>query len=399
MNHAPSHLPPVSEVFKKVADAESYQSFKPAQGRISPIVAPQVLGIPSSPTFPAVLKVDAALAPTSAVVQPSSLASSPVPALAITSRTAASEAHVHKPSAIVTGYLAPTGSTYLPESLRAHPTDTIDMANRKASSTISSVGPTKTGTVLDAAKPPSTDVNPHGTASRLLMICAVMASLIALMFLVYFILNYRLFAFCRRRKEEEEEADSWTKIASPPPPGTYLGPEKEIVYQPTLSQRSASSIYSNHSSEGPVSASNTRLDCTVLDEIIDINSNYPRSKFSLCSSEYPPSIRSQSSTSSVLAPLPLEHNEATTLAPAYEIYYQPHHPSEDNRHSRTHSEPIVRSDATEGASQLLIRAIQHRRSRSISGLTYTVKEEQRESGSSGDWTGSPQSPSGWPCAL
>ncbi|KAG6885416.1 hypothetical protein C0993_001932 [Termitomyces sp. T159_Od127] len=391
MNHVPSHLPPVSEVLKMVADVESHQTVKPAQGHV-----PQVLGIPSSPSLPTVPKVDAPLAPTSTVVQPSSLASHRVSGLAIASSTTATKAHVPEQLPLVTGYLAPTGSTVLPEDLRSYPNDDTYVGNFKASGTISSVGPVRSGTILDAAKPPSTDVTPHGTASRLLMICAVMASLIALMFLVYFILNYRLFAFCRRKKEE---ADTWTKIASPPPPGTYQGAEKEIVYQPPLSQCSASSVYSSRTSEEPTSALNTRSDSTVLEEIIDINSNYPRSKFSLCSSEYPPSIRSQSSTCSDLTPLPGEHIESSTLAPAYEFYHQPYQPLEDNRHSRTHSEPIVRSDATEGASLLLIRAIQHRRSRSISGLTYTVKEEQRESGSSGDWSGSPQSPSGWPCAL
>ncbi|KAG5339782.1 hypothetical protein C0989_003582 [Termitomyces sp. Mn162] len=387
-NDAPSNLPPVSVVFNMMADA--HQSVKPAQVHVSPTVTSQVLVVPASSTLPTAAKVDAALAPTITIVQSSSLASSRSP-------TATPEAHASEQSA-VTRPFAPTGSSILSEN-SGNFRGITEASNPNGSGTASSVHPMETGTTLDAAQHTSTDATPHGTASRLLMICAVMASLIALMFLVYIILNYRLFAICGRKQEEEE--DSWRKIASPPLPGTYQDAEKEIVYQTPRSQLSASSVYSSHPSESPgsVSVSNARFDSTIP-EVIDISLNFPRSKFSICSSEYPASIRSQSSTHSIVAPLHGEQADPSTFLPAHGFDCQPPQPLEDNRHSRTHSEPIVRPDNTGGASQLLVRAIHHRRSRSISGLTYTVKQEQRESGSSaGNWTESPRSPSGWPSAL
>ncbi|KAG6919831.1 hypothetical protein DXG01_000336 [Tephrocybe rancida] len=392
-NDPPFQLPPVADVFKKVADAESHQGTKPimtSQAHASPTVAPQALVLPPSPTASASSKADSAPVPTS---PPSAkIAAALVPTTAIVQPT--SQDSYRGPGLVIPSSIPGVSSTHSLDE----PSGVTGPNHPKISSTVPSGEPNP---ISDATQPTSETVNPSHDASiphrKLVVIGAAMAGLIVLMFLAYFVLVRR-----SRRKEEKGASASWKKIDSPPPPGIYYGAEKEVDYQPStpLSQRSASSIYS---SQSRVSGSNTVVPGAPADDVIDITTNYPRSKFSLCSSEYPVSISSESyarSDSLVHPPLNGEHVDAALL-PTYQFYCQPPEPLEDRRHSRAYSVPIVAHASTPGTPELMVRAIQHRRSRSVSGLAYTVKpQEQRESGSSaGGWGESPQSPSGWPSAI
>ncbi|KAG6865951.1 hypothetical protein C0991_010206 [Blastosporella zonata] len=356
VNDPPYRLPRVADVFKMVADTEAHQSAK-QQVHASPTGTPQLLAL--TPTSFPPTQPSAVLVPTTTIVQPSSPYRGP--GLVIPSSTIDPEAAP-----------APTESSTSHADPLKEPSDNPPVASHpKISGT--DANPTETSEILDTAQPtPITSPSRKGSmpVHNLVVIGAVMAGLIVLMFLAYVVLNRRLFAMCRRKKEDHP--DSWKKISSPPPPGTYYGAEKEIEYQTPHSPRSASSVYSSRrSGESTPDSSGP---------VIDIGRNYPRSKFSLCSSEYPPSDVDLSSE----AYLHCDDTARATLCasseilPSYQFYDPPPEAFDDRCHSRAHSVPVVCPTTSLGAPELMLRAIQHRRSRSVSGLAYTVKSQWQE---------------------
>ncbi|KAG6849775.1 hypothetical protein H0H93_005291 [Arthromyces matolae] len=383
------HLPPVSEVFKMVNEVETQQNVQQHQVEAA-VTRVHSTGRPSSaassgPEF-------AALDPTATDVQPSS------------QDREADLSHDQQADLVQPSSNQPS-SPDLSESWGTDNPDTISTLSENPEKDPSGVhdishpkppskNPAELNAVPDASHP--TESKSHSqkepipwSPSRLVLICAIMGGLLVFALLGYIAVRKGLFAICAGWRKRKEESEAWTKIDSPSSSGTYQDAEKEIVYtvpSAPSSQRSASSVYSTCETGGSI----LRADSTVPDEVIDIS--YPRSKFSVSSSEYPISIRSQSSTQSALA-VPVNVIDRSS----YVFEYHPPGPLEDPRHSKALSEPIVSPDIEQGSCELL-RAIQHRRSRSVSGLAYTVQAQgQRESESTtaGVWSESPQSPKGW----
>ncbi|KAG6808825.1 hypothetical protein H0H92_002759, partial [Tricholoma furcatifolium] len=391
-----SPLPPVALVFQKMMAAEHLHdadSVERPKGQASPAADPQALTIPPAPTIPA-QEFDIALASTTAMEQAAAtpyLGPGPV---------------IPQSSIVFEDILSETSPSIEPYVSSVNPTQGLGAAPAMNHSTDSATKPSETGNILDAAQPTPTSATSHrtpGPARKLIIIGAVMAGLIVLMFLAYVALNRRLLALCFGKKEEER--DTWTKIDSPPL-GTYNGSEKDIAYSNSRSLCSES-VYSTHGTAS-ASASNAPLTTSGPARVIDISSNELRSKWSLCSSDFAPSISSESAARTDPAVLDSPHRwqyeqygqyQGSPYLPAYgDVYFQPPEPFEDARHSRINSEPTVSHVVPGAPSELMVRAIQHRRSRSVSGLTYTVKPRpQRESElSAADWGSSPQSPAGWP---
>lgn len=144
----------------------------------------------------------------------------------------------------------------------------------------------------------------------------------------------------------------------------------------------------------------TGFECVSGDEpkVIDISPDFPRSKFSVTSSDYaysPPS--SNPSFASALSTVEQGHVVPPPLLTPAEFFCLPSAPDlQSHRHSRIHSEPVF-GHALPAASQSLatVRSGEHRRSKSVSGLVYiippTVCEYPDRKDSGSEWTGSPSS--------
>lgn len=353
----PHGLPPVSYVFKMMADGSS--AVKGSQ-----VFAPSPAEVPSS-----------------SIVSPS----------------------LEAPTFISEKHLDPTATLpplFVPSNVGPSP---VVIATSLPSPDLN---PTSTpGTVPIVTQPNNTNTANRklsGPTRKLIAIAAVLTGLIALIFMVYILVDRRLFAACCSRKKVK--SDQWTKFAPAAEPDTCENSEKRVVWLPS----SARSLLS-HGHRIPKSGSYSEVPCAPKisseSQIIDISASYPRSKFSVCSSEYPTSIEpsTRSANSVIISPCG-HHTTDSPLLPAYEFCCLPsnHNSLEDNRHSRAHSASVFGHALNTDRLDVTIRPGEHRRSRSLSGLTYMVKSnERRESGSSAsDWKGSPPSClDGWSSAL
>ncbi|GLB42148.1 hypothetical protein LshimejAT787_1101630 [Lyophyllum shimeji] len=355
------HLPPVEDVFKMVADAES------RNGAAGPHPA-----------------------------------QTPAPMIAAALSPGVAPATTTQPLADATHY--GPGLVVVPSS-SVDPQSTAPPAASQ-----SAVPPVVEPTVNGPSEHISTP------ARQLILIGIVMGALVLLVFLVYVFLDRRVLAACAGKKKKNDSEGSWTKIKSPPPPPpSFQDSEKDVIlYTPPWMESSSISEGSRDSSAGPhtpLHVQVARNECKA-GKVLDIGPNDPRSKFSVTSSDYPYSLSSARSSVPAADPEPEhEHSMTSPLLPAYEFFCLPGNGNStdsesfedhehEQRHSRAHSVPIFGHAASRG---VMVRAPQHRRSRSISGLTYTVPGERRESGSSvGDcssWRGTPQMDHGWPSAL
>ncbi|KAG6830817.1 hypothetical protein H0H87_006990 [Tephrocybe sp. NHM501043] len=424
----PYHLPPVSDVFKMVATGGVKQ-----QKDGSPTVTPQVLAPTSSPSLssvvtdpsaPTTIPPADAIAPTTTIEQPISQASYLGTGLVNPSTTVHPDADRPEASAVTSDTTLPSGSSISFQN----PSNTLSVVPSQPTF-MPNAHPTGTGPILDAAQP-TASTSPHHKVTKpthkLIVIAILLAGLIASMLLAFIIVDRRLFAVCRRNKKEEP--DTWKKIDSPPPAGTYYGVEKQIDYQPLTceprttyqppsyqaqvyqpqvyepqsphSQRSASSVYSSHGTcEASTPGPSTPLAYgTPVGDVMDINTNYPRSKFSLCSSEYPVSISSESyahSDDSAYAPMSRGPTDSG-LRPTYQFFCQPPETFDDRPQSRALSLPVAPANV-QGAPELMVRPLHYRRSRSISGLAYTVNPRERRDSGAGN--GSTRGSSGWPSGM
>ncbi|KAG5644706.1 hypothetical protein DXG03_007929 [Asterophora parasitica] len=401
-------LPPVAEVFKMIADAESS---KRVASKSPPVSTPAPM-------------VAAALVPTKTTMRS-------VPQ------------STEQPQPEHTPYLAP-GLAVVPTSTANSPP--AIPPSPVPQTTLPNLPPVSQATSSSA--PPGTQVTPStaglqrngAPARKLIVIGGIMAGLIVLLFIVYVFFDRHIFVCCKRTKDEPEH---WTKINSPPPPTRSFNEHMEksdidTVYTPPWMQLSNSSSSSQGSPSPETKARSFDL-VSACDRdftpVMDISSSYPRSKFSVCSSEYPASASLASTTrtsgaslvsGSHYSPSAESHtpsnNHRSPILPAYEFFCIPLSESEDNHHMRAHSAPmpIFGHSVVSESPGVMVRSLDHRKSRSVSGLTYTVppnrgsacssqqsgsemEQSQRGSGSSagGDhWRLSPvQMSNGWPSAL
>ncbi|KAF8068857.1 hypothetical protein FPV67DRAFT_1668911 [Lyophyllum atratum] len=312
---------------------------------------------------------------------------------------------IHNPTPMVAAALttAPTTTTPAPPNPTYHqgpgplvPTSVADPeAKPPMNSAVPSVPQATANGPAENSSPP---------ARKLTVLGVVMGGLMVLLLLVYAFVNRRVFAACSRRKKTDPEK-KWTKVASPPlPPPSFRDSAKDALYVPPWSQKFASSWSSEVSQDSSTGLQTPPLGAMVPHEtkVLDITSGYPRSKFSVTSSDYPYSLISSARTSGPMLPsADGQHTADSPLLPAYEFFNLPSNPEsfDDNHHSRAHSVPVFGHAASREFPDVMVRSGEHRRSRSVSGLAYVVKPPQRESGSSaGDWRGDPQSDHGWPSA-
>ncbi|KAG5652796.1 hypothetical protein H0H81_003626 [Sphagnurus paluster] len=376
-------LPSVAEVFKMVAAAESRAKSPTVAIAKSPVVAPAP---PPPPPPPA--PMIAAVVPTTTTPQP--------PA-----HTYRGPGLVVVPKPVVIA--EPEADPPVLSAVSSGPQSTRPVAPQS----------TQESTQPPVAPPIPTKAGPQSAnapARKLIIMGGVIAGLAVLMFFVY------VFFVAFRKKEEEPQ--TWTKINSPPPP-SYVDPEKHDPSPAWMllskSSKSSKSLYSSEDGHSLSAESKARSfgagSGTATggsgalppseSGVIDIRNSYPRSKFSVCSSEYPTTIASSTRSSGSPSDAP-NRRCSSGLLPAYEFFCTPSESLDDNHHSRAHSAPVFGHDLHAEIPGVMVRSIEHRRSRSVSGLPYTVRTEQRESGSStGTWRGSesPQDMTGWPSAV
>jgi hypothetical protein len=118
----------------------------------------------------------------------------------------------------------------------------------------------------------------------------------------------------------------------------------------------------------------------VISGIMDITSGFPDSRFSITSSEYTHSLRASTTSNASMPPLPIIEQAPPPLLPPSEFFSLPSSPdirrSLSSGHSRNRSAPIFGHNVSfrgflTGATGRL-RAGDHRKSKSISGLVYDV---------------------------
>jgi hypothetical protein len=129
----------------------------------------------------------------------------------------------------------------------------------------------------------------------------------------------------------------------------------------------------------------------VISKVIDITPDFPRSKFSITSSDYAQSLRSSVNSSNVsMLPVPIageEASEPSALLTPSEFFSLPSSTdlrrSLSSRHSRNHSAPVFGHDVSlHTFLPGMMRAGDHRKSKSISGLVYRVGKRVSVSASS-----------------
>ncbi|KAF8235035.1 hypothetical protein L208DRAFT_1458179 [Tricholoma matsutake] len=232
----------------------------------------------------------------------------------------------------------------------------------------------------DAAQPVDNDDHPLPTPiHKFILVGSAMGGIIVFTLLMFLFFKHRTFNAYRKGKnavqtdakvspsyetckegELDFSSDSLDSPKFPPPSSTY---------QPT--ERQAALLI-------PPGA-------RVLSRVMNITPNFPRSKFSITSSDFTYSSRSsKNSFRTSMPPVPIvgeeTPSELSALLPPSEFFSMPSSPdlrrSLSSRHSRNHSAPIfghdVSSQAFLASSPGRIRAGDHRKSKSISGLVYTV---------------------------
>jgi hypothetical protein len=234
-----------------------------------------------------------------------------------------------------------------------------------------------------AAQSVVNDQNPYpAPIHKLVLIGSVMGGIIAFTLLLFLFFNRRAFILCRRatktvpvdtkiapfyeaRKDDELgfstdslDISAWPKF--PPPSATYQQSDKQAALQSPPSRR-------------------------VRSKVIDITPNFPRSKFSITSSDYGLSPRcSINSIDAPMPPMPIIGEETPfappALLPPSEFFSLPSSPdlrrSLSSRHSRNHTTPIFGHDISHAFLTNVpsrMRAGDHRKSKSISGLVYAVR--------------------------
>lgn len=224
--------------------------------------------------------------------------------------------------------------------------------------------------------------HPHpAPVDKLIVIGCVLGGMIVLSLLVFLTFNFLVSSVCKREKKivlsnsklspfykanKEDELDmstdsvnnsTWPKF--PPPSATYRQKEKQA------------------GSLGPPTH-------RVLSKVMDITPGFPRSKFSMTISDYTHSPRSSVNSSVVsMPPIPIV-GQVPSAAPALlspSEFFSLSSSSDLRRslssgHSRIHSAPIFGHNFTSRALLAStfnkMRAGDHRKSKSISGLVYAV---------------------------
>ncbi|RDB30115.1 hypothetical protein Hypma_014043 [Hypsizygus marmoreus] len=235
---------------------------------------------------------------------------------------------------------------------------------------------------------------------KLVVIASVIATIIGLTFCVYALVNRRVFGRCRRQKKTPRE--TWVKFGLSP------DKEKESAYAAPWLKYSPSTSTQGLSIE-PSPPRTQALPPSQAGKIIDIVPDYPPSKFSVVSSEYPSSADSSPNSSLLIAPPTHLDKPAppspTPLMSPNEFFCLPSAPDlqSDSHHSRAHSAPILyHSLPSCDPSNSKMRSGDHRRSKSVSGLSYIVespRESCSEAGSSGEWKRSSPQTGGFLCAF
>lgn len=230
----------------------------------------------------------------------------------------------------------------------------------------------------------STDINHKAPAPvrKLVVIAGVMAGMIGLTFFVYLLVNQRILGACWRA-EKKSPRETWMKYGFNPDKEkevTHISPWLKCTPSP-LNQDAGAEV--NHPRYAALPPS--------VNKVIDIAPGFPRSKFSVTSSDYPFSVASSARTSSVsTSPMPGNSVAPSPLLPPYEFFCLPSAPDlQDQRHSRAQSAPIFCHQLPVHAlPDIKIRSGDHRRSKSVSGLAYVVEpskpDDTRDVGS-GEW--------------
>ncbi|KAF9467820.1 hypothetical protein BDZ94DRAFT_1247819 [Collybia nuda] len=254
---------------------------------------------------------------------------------------------------------------------------------------------TEPSSTSDSASP---EIHPYPVPARkLIIIGSVMGAILASTLLSYILLNHRCLGLCRKKKSERQ---SWVTFRSTPDEREPKEKGKGIDSPTPPWLRLSSSLSSNGSTFVPKTPEAKNAPYT-QSRIIDISPDFPRSKFSVTSSDYPCSP-SSSNPSFVSAPSTMTRDPAIPpplMAPA-EFFCLPSAPDLQNpRHSRIRSEPVFGHVLpTPSQSLATIRSGEHRRSKSVSGLVYIVPPsvciypDRKDSGS--EWSGSPPSAAG-----
>ena len=251
-------------------------------------------------------------------------------------------------------------------------TTSAAMENTEESTTPRIIGPGPESMPAGSSTAQSMDHDHPAPIHKLVVIGSVMGGIIAFTLLSFLFFNRRAFRrektteltdtkivpFYQARKDFSTDSlntSAWPKF--PPPSATYQKRGKQAAL---LSPR-------------------------VVSKVLDITHDFPRSKFSVTSSDYVLSPRSSTnSTNASIPSVPIVGEGAPfappALLPPNEFFTLPSSPdlrrSLSSRHSRNHSAPIfghyVSPQAFLTGVPSKMRAGDHRKSKSISGLVYAV---------------------------